>query len=70
MTVLTESGTHEPEPIWRERSSSPVLEDITDILGEVTGINMLVGFGGRLWVLVAKCALSRTWSVLAVERIA
>jgi hypothetical protein len=30
---------------------------------------MLVGFRSRLWVLVAKCALSRTGSALAVESI-
>ena len=45
-------------------------EDITDVLGEVAGVDVLVGFRGGLWVLVAEGTLGGSGTALAVEDVA
>ena len=47
-----------------------VIEDIANVLGEVAGVDMLIGFCSGLWVFMAEGTLSGSRTALAVEDIA
>ena len=46
------------------------IEDIANVLGEVAGVDMLVGLRGGLWVFMTEGALGGSRAALAVEDIA
>src|SRR5699024_10846934 len=54
----------------RNSVHSFVVEDIADILSEITAIAVLIGFCVRLWIFMHVRALSRPCPALAVECIA